>query len=142
MAAQRLPDSGPRLTQTKDGTVYAAWFNGAAPAIEVARFRDNAFEAPQRIAAPDAEFTMVNHPEIGTLPDGRLLVLYEAVLQDGTRVIMARAGDGTATIVARDATTPRYTRRGEHAAIAYTQRIDGKHTAAIVDWRDAVGGAR
>jgi hypothetical protein len=136
------PDSGPRLTQTKDGTVYAAWFNGAAPAIEVARFRGKAFEAAQRIAAPDAVVTMVNHPEIGTLPDGRLIVLYEAVLQAGTPVIMARAGEATPVIVARNAITPRYARRGERAAIAYTQRIDGKHTAAIIDWRDAIGGVQ
>ena len=131
------PESGPRLTQTADGTVWAAWFNGGAPAIQLANFNGRAFTTPVRIASPGGGVTMVNHPEIGTLPDGRLLLLYEARIEDSTTIV-ARVADRAPIIVARNATGPRYARNGDRAAIAFTERRGGKEFVRVLDWRDAL----
>ena len=125
------PDSGPRLTQSSDGTVWAAWFNGAAPAIEIASNRSGKFNAPERIAAPDARYTMVIHPDIGTLADGRLIVVYEATRRDGVPVILARVGNASPAVIAEHASTPRFARSGARATIAYSEHMGNEESVVV-----------
>jgi len=138
------PDSGPRLTQTADGAIWATWFNGKAGSIEAAQSRGRGFSAPQVLAAPTAMFPIVNHPEIGTLPDGRLILFYEANQAKGTRTLAMRIGDSRGmtwsdpVIVATNAVGPRFTRSDDHAAFAFTRFDGSKPSVVIEDWRDLV----
>jgi hypothetical protein len=134
------PDSGPRLAQAPDGTVWAAWFNGERRAIEVAPARGSRFTAPQVVAAAGGEVTMVNHPEIGTLPDGRLVLFYETA--GGGRAIAMRVGDPGGkrwqppVVLARDASRPRWARSGDRAVLAYSSHAGDRHQVVLVDGRD------
>jgi hypothetical protein len=113
------PESGPRFAETADGTVWLAWFNGAAQAIELAAApRGGRFSRRATIATGG-----VNHPDLGTLPDGRLVVFYEA-FHGVKRSIEARVSDashgrwgGPVTVV--DGESPRYVRLGAEALLSY-----------------------
>jgi len=117
------PESGPRFTETA-GTVWLAWFNGGAGAIEtVSATAGSAFV--RRGAAVRGP---VDHPDLGTLPDGRLVLVYE-VFRDGKRVIEARVQDSARwrdpVVLAPDGATPRYVRRGNQALLTYTTYAGG-----------------
>jgi hypothetical protein len=114
--------------------VWLAWFNGKTGAIEVAA-------APRGTRfAKRASVTTggVNHPDIGTLPDGRLVVFYE-VFRNDKRAIEARVSDAAharwsaAQLVTDDGSTPRYVRRGAVALLSYTTNIDGKPHVRVID---------
>jgi hypothetical protein len=109
------PESGPRLAEGKDGRVWAAWTNGKGPAIEVAAaVGGGRFGAPAVIAHGS-----VNHPEVGTLPDGRIAVFYEAMNDVVARYADARGTEWSeAKVVIAGGRLPRYARRGSHAALA------------------------
>lgn len=137
------PDSGPRLTETADGVVWAAWFNGATKSIQVAAADARGFGAPAVVAQATGAIATVNHPEIGTLPDGRLVLFYERGNADGTAIVMQRRdrerGGWEAPVpVAEHATGPRYTRTGDVAALALTRR-DGEQTEVLVFDAPALG---
>lgn len=120
------PESGPRFTETANGTVWLAWFNGGAKTIEIA----SATAGGPFVRREPAVRGPVNHPDLGTLPDGRLVVVYE-VFRDGKRAIEARTRDASrgrwsdATVFAPDGLTPRYVRRGDRALLTYTTNVDG-----------------
>jgi hypothetical protein len=134
------PDSGPRLAQADDGAVWAAWFNGERRAVEVAAARGGRFAAPQVVAAASGEVTLVNHPEIGTLPDGRLVVVYETARSG--RALALRIGDASGkrwqppVEIARDASRPRWARAGGRAVLAYSSHRGGRDEVVLVDARD------
>jgi hypothetical protein len=114
------PESGPRFAETADGTVWLAWFNGATQAIELAAApRGGRFSRRATIASGG-----VNHPDLGTLPDGRLVVFYEA-FRGVKRSIEARVSDasharwGGAVTVVADGESPRYVRRDGEALLSY-----------------------
>jgi hypothetical protein len=136
------PDSGPRLAQAGDGAVWAAWFNGERRAIEVAAARGGRFRAPQTVAAAGGAIALVNHPEVGTLPDGRLVVFYET--GGSGRGVSMRVGDragnrwGPPTEIARDAARPRFARAGARAALAYDSSAGDTHSVVLVDGADLV----
>jgi hypothetical protein len=128
------PESGPRFAETSDGTVWLAWFNGAANAIETAAAPRGGSFARQGTVASGG----VNHPDIGTLPDGRLLVVYEA-FRGGKRAIEARVSDATHTRwsdaipLAADGASPRYVRRGNEAVLSYITSVDGAPHVRLID---------
>jgi BNR repeat-like domain len=83
------PESGPRLAQTRDGSLWAVWFTGAQPGIYVAASQDGgaSFGPRQPLVTLGNGINGARHPEIGVLPDGRLAVLYEAFRdREGQRV--------------------------------------------------------
>jgi hypothetical protein len=128
------PESGPRFAETSDGTVWLAWFNGAANAIETAAApRGGAFARRGPVVSGG-----VNHPDIGTLPDGRLLVVYEAFRGD-KRAIEARVSDAThtrwseATTLAAEGASPRYVRRGDEAVLSYITSAGGAPHVRLLD---------
>jgi len=128
------PESGPRFAETADGTVLLAWLNGAENAIEIAAApRGGRLEKRAAVVAG-----AVNHPDIGTLPDGRLAVFYES-FRGGKRAVDMRVSDGAharwsaAKTIADDGMMPRYVRRGADARLSYTSMSDGKPRVHIVD---------
>ncbi|HEY6136186.1 MAG TPA: sialidase family protein [Thermoanaerobaculia bacterium] len=126
------PESGPRFAETADGTVWLAWLNGAANAIEIAAApRGGRFETRAVVAAG-------NHPDIGTLPDGRLVVFYES-FRGGKRAVDRRVSDAAhahwsaARTIAADGMTPRYVRRGGDARLSYTSMTGGTPRVHVID---------
>jgi hypothetical protein len=121
------PDSGPTMTEASDGSVWIAWFNGRANAVEVASARR---DAPFAFRGAIAQG---NHPSIGTFADGRLIVVYETV-RDGRRMIEARTSKPpyqtwTAPVgISTNGTFPRFARAGSKAVVAYTA---GDHIAIV-----------
>ena len=73
------PETGARLAEALDGTLWAAWFTGGGePGIYVTSSKDGgAHFAPRTPITPAGQ--PGRHPEIGVLADGRLAVLYETV---------------------------------------------------------------
>jgi hypothetical protein len=137
------PESGPRFAESAGGTVWLAWFNGGASAIEVASSTHGAPFQPRGAAASGA----VNHPDLGTLPDGRLLLVYEST-RGGKRAIDARTSTPAnarwtePVIVAADGASPRYTRRGGRALLTYTSLQNGRPTVHLIDPLPALEGAK
>jgi hypothetical protein len=127
------PESGPRFAETSDGTIWLAWFNGAANAIELA-----AAPRGSRFARRGAVVQNGNHPDLGVLPDGRLLVVYET-FRDGKRAIDARVSDprhanwSPPVAIAPDGSAPRYVRNGERALLSFTTHIGGKPHVRVID---------
>jgi hypothetical protein len=127
------PESGPRFAETADGTIWLAWFNGAANAIELA-----AAPRGSRFARQGAIVQNGNHPDLGVLPDGRLLVVYEA-FRGGKRAIEARVSDqqranwSAAVTIAPEGSSPRYVRNGDRALLTFTTDAGGKPHVRVVD---------
>lgn len=127
------PESGPRFAETPDGTIWLAWFNGAANAIELA-----AAPRGSRFARRGAVAQNGNHPDIGVLPDGRLLVVYET-FRGGKRAIDARVSDpqhanwSPAVEIAPDGSSPRYVRNGGRALLSFMALVDGKPCVRVID---------
>lgn len=141
-AVNGCPESGPRFTETPDGAIWLAWFNGGASTIETASsVGGGPFE--RRGAVVQGPF---NHPDLGTLPDGRLVLVYEA-LRDGNRAVELRLSDATHSrwsepaVLSADGATPRYTRRGDHALVTYTTYVDGTPHVHVMDPHAAIEGA-
>jgi hypothetical protein len=138
------PESGPTLTEAKDGTVWAAWFNGGANAIEVASLQNGRFTAPRILATADARNTMVNHPVIATLPDGRLAVAYEATRTNGAHSIDIRVADALGQqwsapfAFGSDVTTPRIASARRNAALACTQHSGNETHVLVRDIREVL----
>jgi len=118
------PDSGPSLAETDDGTIWAAWFNGRVPAIEVAAKRGGRFDAAMVIAEGP-----VNHPQIAALPDGRLAVIYESGQSVSARV--HNGGKWGEPFVVSEGAHPRFARHGNDAVVAVARG----ETIEIFDWK-------
>jgi hypothetical protein len=84
------PETGMRLAQAPDGTLWAAWFTaGGQPGVYVTSSRDDgASFAPRTLLSEPGR--LARHPEIALLPGGRIAVLYESIEADGTRALVAR----------------------------------------------------
>lgn len=128
------PESGPRFTEAAGGDVWLAWFNGGASTIETA----SATAGDAFVRRGAAVRGPVNHPDIGTLPDGRLVVVYE-VFRDDKRAIEARVSDeehqrwSDPVVLAADGSTPRYVRRGTQALLTYTTFVDETPHVRVLD---------
>ena len=135
------PESGPRFTETAGGTIWLAWFNGGANTIETASSAAGGPFVRRGAAARGA----VNHPDLGTLPDGRLVLVYEA-MRDNKRAIEARTSDvgharwSEPVVLAEDGSTPRFVRNGEHALLTYTAFIDGTPRVHVLNPLPAIEG--
>ena len=135
------PESGPRFTETPDHTVWLAWFNGGESAIETA----SATAGGTFVQRGPAVRGPVNHPDLGTLSDGRLVLVYEAV-RDGKRTIEARTSDAAhahwsdAKVLAHDGATPRYVRRGDRALVTYTTLTGDVPHVHVMDPSPAIEG--
>lgn len=96
---EACPHSGPRLTEDARGRLWAVWFTGAAPGIYVARSEDggHTFSPRRALVEMGGDISRVSHPEIGRLPDGRLVVVWEETrsVDDGepVRGLTARVYD-------------------------------------------------
>jgi len=117
------PESGPSLVEANDGSVYTAWFNGRTSSIE---FSTLTHAKPLVIATGP-----VNHPFLGLLPDGRVIVSYESNHDVVARIRDAHGKWGDPFVVAEGATYPRYARRGTRAffAVVHDATID------VIEWK-------
>lgn len=140
------PHTGPRLTQDHSGALWVTWFTGSTNRIYVARSDDGGSSFGQRfpITGPMGQGGTVRHPEIGTLPGGRVVVLYE-VRGKEENVIAARIRDGRTgewsdpKIIAEDAIYPRYSARGDRAVVAFTDRsTESEPRVHIKGWKEAL----
>jgi hypothetical protein len=138
------PDTGARLTEAGDGTLWAAWFTaGGQPGVYVTSSKDKgAHFAPRTSLTP----ATVRHPEAGLLPGDRVAVLYESVEAPGAHPILARLRDpatgawSPARPVAPQGLYPRLATTGERAALAFTCRTGEKKNVVIADWSLAEKG--
>jgi hypothetical protein len=80
------PHTGPRLAEGADGRLWTVWFTGAEPGIYAAASADGgrSFTPRQGLARMGEGHTRhVAHPELGRLPDGRLLAVWEQAIDAG-----------------------------------------------------------
>jgi hypothetical protein len=122
------PDSGPRLAEDRQRRVWATWFSGRGPGIYAAPI--GAAGEPVLVAPGAPGEAHVSRPEIGLLPDGRLLVLYETAAPGTGPEVHARIGDpdtgrwGPAFTFAEAATSPRFASGAGIAVVAVERRRD------------------
>jgi hypothetical protein len=136
------PESGPKLAQTEDGSLWAVWFTGAQPGIYAAASQDGgaSFGPRQPLATLGDGLDGARHPEIGVLPDGRLAVLYETFRDgEGHRIeARLRQTEGGAwsepVVVDSDAAFPRLASRAGRAAVAFTRQRGDRNEVVIRDW--------
>jgi hypothetical protein len=145
------PDTGARLVQTADGTLWAAWFTGGGgpPGIYVTSSKDGgAHFAPRTRISPDKG--LYRHPEIGLLPGNRMAVVYEAAETAGAfpgRPLLARLRDPRSGAwsaprpVAPQGIFPRLAVAGERAALSFTCRAGQQTKVVIADWDQLGNGA-
>jgi hypothetical protein len=131
---QGCPDTGARLAEAQDGTLWAAWFTaGGEPGVYVTSSPDGggSFAARTRVSDPGRP---ARHPEIGVLPDGGVAVLYETA---ETIVAKVRGRDGTwgpAQPIAPQGTYPRFAASADRAVIAFSRRTGEKESVVVQDW--------
>jgi len=132
------PETGMRLAQAPDGTLWAAWFTaGGQPGVYVTSSRDEgaSFATRTLLSEPGR---LSRHPEIAVLPGGRIAVLYEAVEPDGTRALVARerTAQGTWGDPRRIGTQGdhlRFATNGERSALAFTCRGEQSSSVVVAD---------
>jgi len=132
------PHTGARLAEAADGTLWATWFTGAEPGVYAASSADGGgtFTPRTQVAAPAGELRAVTHPEVGTLRDGRIAVLYEAVQADGSHPILARLRDpATGTWQSPRPVAPQgsYPRLAGDV-VAFTCRTEKGTNVVVADW--------
>ena len=134
---QGCPHTGARLAQT-DGALWAAWFTageGQAGIYTASSADAGATFSPRTLVAAG----LVRHPELGALPDGGLVVLYESQ-GDGKHELLARvraAGSdlwGPARQVAAGGSYPRWAVAGREATVAFTCQSGGTSKVVVADW--------
>jgi hypothetical protein len=144
---QGCPHTGARLAQTADGVLWAAWFT-AGPGqagIYTASSRDAGATFSARTLVAAAGQGMVRHPELGTLPDGGLVVLYESQGAE-TQELLAQVRDPRKdrweppVQIARGGSYPRLATAGGAAAVAFTCPTGGGSQVMVADWNVAVRG--
>jgi hypothetical protein len=131
------PHSGPRLASAGDGTVWVVWFTGAEPGIFVAGSTDGgrSFSPRQPVAVPAGEVRRVANPDVAVLPDGRLIVVYEA--SGSGRHVVARVRHGASwsepRVIEAGGAYPRIASDGSRAVVAYTLSGSGAKQVVIRD---------
>jgi hypothetical protein len=138
------PDTGARLTEAPDGTLWAAWFTGGGePGIYVTSSQDGgAHFAPRTLLTAPGQ--LGRHPEIGVLADGRIAVLYETLGEDESSlqalVRDARGTWGVPQTLAPQGIYPRLATRGERTAVAFTCHSGEGSRVVVADWEDLMRG--
>jgi hypothetical protein len=138
------PDTGARLAEAADGTLWAAWFTGGGQTgIYVTSSRDGgASFAPRTLVTPAKG--LYRHPEIGALPGNRTAVVYEGVNTEGAypghprraRLRNPRTGAWSAARrVAPQGVFPRLAVAGERGALAFTCRAGQQTRVVVADWQ-------
>jgi hypothetical protein len=141
---QGCPETGARLAQAPDGTLWAAWFTaGGEPGVYVTSSRDGgASFAPRTLLAPRGR-----QPEVGVLPDGRVAVLYIGIEPSGDQVLLARVREAGGTWgpprrLAAGAVHPRLAVSGHRAVVAFTRRAEDATSIVVGRMRDFPGLTR
>ncbi|HEX3131017.1 MAG TPA: sialidase family protein [Thermoanaerobaculia bacterium] len=140
------PEMGARLAQAADGTLWAAWFtDGGKPGVYVTSSRDGgASFAPRTLLSDPASPGW--RPEIGVLPDGRIVALYEAKVEGQEPSVFARIRDdggtwGPPVRLLAGAASPQFASRDGRAALAVTCR--GNKRVVVQEWtEDLARGSR
>ena len=135
---QGCPHTGPRMAVSGAETLSIVWFTGALPGIAVATSRDGGLTFGPRVelATPKGDLQAAVHPDIGHLPDGRLVVAYEASRKQGRR-IEARIADSSGEVwgepveIAGEGVYPRLIGDGSRTLLGFT-RQDGEEAELIV----------
>ncbi len=136
---QGCPETGARLAQAPDGTLWAAWFTaGGEPGVYVTSSRDGgaSFAARTLLSSPGSPG---RHPEIGMLPDGRVAVLYDGIEPNGGQLLLARVRDrngtwGSPQRLAPGGGHPRLAMSRDRAAVAFTCRSGEAAKVVIREW--------
>jgi len=144
---QGCPHTGARLAET-DGALWAAWFTageGQAGIYAASSADAGATFSPRSLVAAAGPGDMVRHPELGALPDGGLVLLYESQ-GDGRQALLARVrapgtGDwGPARQMAAGGVYPRWAMAGSEASVAFTCPGGAGSQVVIADWTVAAKG--
>lgn len=137
------PEMGARLAQAADGTLWAAWFtDGGKPGVYVTSSRDGGASFAPRTPMSDPA-SPGWRPEIGVLPDGRVLVLYEAMVEGEEPSVFGRIRDnggtwGPPVRLLTGAADPRFASHEDRAALAVTCR--GKKRIVVQEWTEELLG--
>lgn len=138
---QGCPHTGARLAQEANGTLWSAWFTageGQAGIYDASSTDGGATFSTRTLIAAAGPGRMVRHPELGTLPDGGLVVLYEAE-KDGQQTLMAQVRDLRTGVwdpprqVAPGGRYPRWVRQESASALAFTCQTGGGPQVVIAD---------
>ncbi|MFP5287152.1 MAG: hypothetical protein ACLGI9_15535, partial [Thermoanaerobaculia bacterium] len=144
---QGCPHTGARLART-DGALWAAWFTageGQAGIYTASSADAGATFSPRTLVAAAGQEGMVRHPELGALPDGGLVLLYESQ-GDGKQALLAqvRAPETgrwePSRQVAPGATYPRWAAAGSEATLAFTCHSGAGSQVVVADWAVAANG--
>lgn len=135
---QGCPHTGPRMAVSGTSTLSVVWFTGALPGIAVATSRDGGESFGPRVvlATPKGELQAAVHPDIGHLPDGRLIVVYEAT-RNNQRRLEARVADASGVSwaepvqIAGSGVYPRLIGDGSRTVLGFT-RQDGEDAELVV----------
>lgn len=139
---QGCPHTGARLAQTPDGALWAAWFTagtGQAGIYAATSADDGETFSTRTLVAAAGPGKAVRHPELGALPDGGVVVLYESE-GDGKRVLLAQTRDARTGVwetpqqVATGGLYPRWALGGDRAALAFTCPAQGGSQVVVTDW--------
>lgn len=142
---QGCPHTGARLAQTPDGALWATWFTagtGQAGIYAAASKDDGETFSTRTLVTAAAPGKSVRHPELGALPDGGVVVLYESE-GDGKRALLAQTHDArtgawqTPRPVVAGGLYPRWALGGDRAALAFTCPTQSGSQVVVTDW-DAV----
>jgi hypothetical protein len=142
------PHTGARLAQTPDGALWAAWFTAGVgqPGVYATVSTDDGETFSTRTLVNAARpGQAVRHPELGALPDGSVVVLYESE-GDGQRALLAQTRDARTGAwqapqqVVSGGLYPRWTLGGNRAALAFTCPTQGGSQVVVADWNVAVRG--
>jgi hypothetical protein len=127
------PESGPRMAVEADGTLWVAWFTGSPPGIFVAHSKDGgkSFSSRTQVAPLPGEAGLANYPDIGVLPDGRLLLVYESGAKVFGRMLQTDRQTWTAPVkLVENATHARLAIGGGRSALSFTG-LAGNDTVAV-----------
>jgi hypothetical protein len=136
---QGCPETGARLVEAPDGTLWAAWFTaGGEPGVYVTSSGDGgaSFAARTLLSPPGRPG---RHPEIGVLPDGRIAVLYDSLDDGGGPSVMGRLRDpngawGDPQRLAPGCAHPRLSGSQGRAAVAFTCREGDTSSIVVREW--------
>ncbi len=136
------PETGARLALGAGVVVWEPRFTPVgAPGIYFTHSTDGGagFAPRTRLSGPGK---MAHHPEVGILPDGRVVVLYETVDRSGTPSVVARLRSAEGSwdeeqLVAAGASYARWANRGEQAALAVHCGSGGRSELGVVWWSGA-----